>query len=473
MNMSIKDGSAHVSHPRSRSEPTFEPTCEVSIPKDSSKKRKAVQQSLDQGSSSPKRRRFEDKKPVLQKPPITGQDRIPPPLTRRALHQLNKYQHPTLTNSPSDTESGPMANSDLSHEQSVADSSVSHSSIEKGKGKNAYQPDYQSLLEDRDIFFADDNAELVPSDLADLKKAIYASRGSSEPDEAAATILRKQIRKAPNEAATIQSILPKVVPLEELMNDEKLSTSLEQYWSRSCLIGPEMKPRLAVPKPDRTIGWAADMFRQYKNARYVLKTQMQPVGNNANLVWPIFTVEVKGDKGDMKTAKLQNLHNGATMLSNLWTLRQASGKLDEFYNKTHVMSLELTAESVQLSCYWAVSHTETHGIRWYGMNIDTWSVYNTKNYIEAGRCTHNALEYVRKSALPWIESDLAVIEEGLAPKMPTTLMPTPSTESIKGTKQNKRAISLASGLNTAFGQAASTPSKKACIGKPSEDGNFP
>ena len=410
-------------------------------PKPLRRRRTSVIPTNEDDSSSPvpaKRARIEGHPILPPKAPSREPTRVP--LTKEALHQLDRINFPSASKAISLEKSDQMADSTTTEEQKCS--------------IGPYNPDYKSALEDRGIVFADDQDDLVPADLADLKEAILAPRKGPGPDEAAAKILRKQISRLPNEAAVVQSILPKVVPLEEIMNETLLSTSPEQFWSRKCLIAPELKPTVATPKPDRTFGWSASVFRQYKRAKTYLKLQMLPVAKNRELAWPLFTVEVKGDQGDMKIAKLQNLHNGAILLSNLLSLRQLSKQESAFYDKVHVMSLELTAESIQLSCYWAALEVGTKNTMFYGMRLRTWSVYETDAYIEAWRCTRNALETVRNRALPWIRSDLAVVEEMLTPKMPPA-MPTPDQS-----KQIKRSRSVASGQDSVNSDALSTNSNK-------------
>ena len=55
----------------------------------------------------------------------------------------------------------------------------------------------------------------------------------------------------------------------------------------------------------------------------------------------------------MGVVGLRNLHNGAVILSNLFELERECGDEEAFFDKVHVIGLELTVESVQLSYYWA------------------------------------------------------------------------------------------------------------------------
>lgn len=426
----------------------------------SSKRRIATEKSFDiRNESSPRyrKRRRTGAEPLPPKP-ITEDHYYIAPLTREALHQLNKVQHPSLPDLVSSADSESMADDTIVTKDSKASA-------------NAYDSEFEKFLKYRGIFYAD-NKIVLPSDLMDLEQAIYSPRPGSEPDKAAADILRRQIGQCTNEVATVSSILPKVVPLEEIINTETLSLAQDSSWCRQCIIPGPMKPDLTVPKPDKTIGWADDVFFDYPKAQGYLKPQMLPVTSNRKLAWPLFTVEVKGDKGDLKVASLQNLWNGATLLSNLLSLRRWSKKEDDFYNKIHVMSLELTAESIQLSCYWATAGKNPGEVKYYGMRLETWSVYSTKAYAEAWRCTHNALEWVRNRAYNWIRSDLAILEERLTPKI-APAMPTPRSRTDQSQQHIKRSASTGSSLGRASSLSSGLPSKKPCLSKPLDDGNVP
>jgi hypothetical protein len=329
------------------------------------------------------------------------------PLTREALHCLDNINASPLGPPYSDMAS-----------QSFEDlaSDASSGTI------NAYHSRFEPELNLRGIYFADDDGK-YPSNINDVKSAVFAARGSPDPDEVDAKNFRKRIRKAPNESATVQSILPKIVPLEALMDSDTDSTAPEQLWNRRALLRPDLKPALTTPKPDRTIGWAPEVF-PYPNTARALKDYAFPVAQNAKLIWPLFTVEVKGDGGNLKVAKLQNLHNGAVMLSNLFQLRQASGNEKDFFGKVHVMSVELTTESVNLSCYWAIQLGTTE-INYYGLSLGCWSPNDPtgKSYREARRCTRNALDWVKSQGYSWIDSDMKSLEESLKSEQLSQITP--------------------------------------------------
>lgn len=61
------------------------------------------------------------------------------------------------------------------------------------------------------------------------------------------------------------------------------------------------------------------------------------------------------------------------MLTSLRELRKAACKEDEFFNKVHVMSLELTIDVVRLSGYWA-TRTKDGEVVCHGKTIQNWTL---------------------------------------------------------------------------------------------------
>lgn len=120
------------------------------------------------------------------------------------------------------------------------------------------------------------------------------------------------------------------------------------------MVGQGIQPEIAAPKPDRTFGWSYKAFASHIDDIRALGVHACPILTEP-LVFPIFAIEIKGAQGALEVARLQNLHNGATMLSNLLYLRRNSGnmqeKMKEFFNKIYVLSFEITAENIQMSGY--------------------------------------------------------------------------------------------------------------------------
>lgn len=208
---------------------------------------------------------------------------------------------------------------------------------------------------------------------------------------------------------------------------------------------------LRVPKPNWTIGWSESVFREYPKAMRRLGIIMYPVAENSELAIPLFTIEVEGPEGSLKVVRLQNLHNGATMLANLldiWKLGLGENT-NGFFDKIHAMSLELTKETNLLSYYWA--RKENGGIKFYGPSLNSWNFYDSHQYKKAHRYTRNALEWVREQALKWLCPALSALEE----KLDTESFPlrSPSTPPNQASGKRTRSVTPAS-------PSASTPVKK-------------
>ena len=141
---------------------------------------------------------------------------------------------------------------------------------------------------------------------------------------------------------------------------------------------------------------------------------MSPVAGAPSIAWPLFTIEVKGERGNRRVARLQNLHNGAVMLSNLYALKQICKREESFFDKVHAMTIEVYDGVAQLSCY-CTTRSMTGQVRYLGEVVDTWSLLEAsgRGYREARCCIHNAIEWVRSEAQEWIRSDLQSIEDML------------------------------------------------------------
>ena len=356
------------------------------------------------------------------------------PLTERALYQLNKL------NRTSSSEASPAMTSGIS--SALPESLI----VEKKEGLiNAYSPSYCEALEERGIEFADDQR---PSNFKKLKEALKEKRSTSVPDDAAVKRLRNLVSEANSESGVVQNILPEIVPHKALDHDTNCMVP-DDKWDLKTMVEPNVKPALTPVKPNWTYGWPKKHF-ECKRAMKLLGAYACPVVKSPQLAFPLFTIEVKGEKGCLKVARLQNLHNGATMLSNLWNIRQFydKEKENEFFDNVHAMSLQLTAESIQLSCYWA-ARNGNGGIKFYGTEVRTWSLYEVDQYKKACRYTLNAMDWVREQASGWITLTLERLEGSFNTTVPTP----PRTQYDQGNAKRTRS-------STSESHSANPPSKK-------------
>ena len=316
----------------------------------------------------------------------------PAPLTKEALHLLNR-----------NTENSKSSNM-------VSGDSESVTSEAESESINAYDPEYRNALEDRNIFFAD--GKDPPLNFDELWEAMIRPRESLGPDDIEAENLRAQLSDANNESASVQDILPQLVPLMSPQSGKDTAYVKDQLWRRDIGLQPELKPTLTAPKPDVTIGWKPEVFKsRYKKAYKSLQAFISPIAGFKSVAWPICTVETRGDGGSMRVARLQNLHNGAIMLSNLFELKRKCGNEEDFFNKVHVIGVELTAESVQLSCYWSCRNS-IGDVECFGKRLQCWTLFDETgdSLRNARRGIRNVVEWIKPRTLEWIQSDMAAFE---------------------------------------------------------------
>ena len=186
----------------------------------------------------------------------------------------------------------------------------------------------------------------------ELSNILDHQGGSPQPSPAEIKLFRKMVDRLTNEMGTTIHLLPKVLPIIDdiLLSDTECTVS-SQAWASQVLLRPELKPPLKVPKPDQTFGWRKKSF-PFEKAKRSLRFVIDPIAQAPQLLFPYCTVEVKGELGSRRVCRLQNLYNGLIMLNNLLKLKQAIGKEDEFLGKIQVISVELTLETLAISCYW-------------------------------------------------------------------------------------------------------------------------
>ena len=102
------------------------------------------------------------------------------------------------------------------------------------------------------------------------------------------------------------------------------------------------------------------------------------------------------------------------MLSNLYALKQKCNREDTFFDKVHVMGVELVEGHVSLSCYWA-TQPKPGKIKYLGKTLQTWSFLASDgaHFRAACSCIQNAINWVQSEAQESIFSDLQAVEDSL------------------------------------------------------------
>ena len=187
-----------------------------------------------------------------------------------------------------------------------------------------------------------------PRNLGEVRAALRRPRNDTSLTEKEQSVYDTNLATAQlsNEAFLKQSILDKLLDFSDLFSDPNFVFRPEIIWSRQHIISVQ----LGQPFPDYTLGIAyrtkcSHYEHTFDDGRDYSR-QLLPV---PNVVCPLLTIEV-GLRGE---AELQNRHNGICMLRNLFELKRAAGLQERGYrNKVQALTIEVTPESLQVSCHW-------------------------------------------------------------------------------------------------------------------------
>ena len=219
---------------------------------------------------------------------------------------------------------------------------------------NSSDPSFELELHRRRAFYAD-KASQIPSDLAELEEAINAPCGSTslKSNDDSLISFQRRLKNSCNEAAIVQGVMPQLVPIEELLDDEAVITVPNQQWDKECSlrIPTTAQYRIPPPKPDQTIGLSSSSLSGYENSLAYLAHKARPIKCLPSLAFPLVTVEAKGDRGQ-NVCRSQNLHNAAVILHQLLRLWEDTGSANELYYKALACTISITTQTCAISHFW-------------------------------------------------------------------------------------------------------------------------
>jgi hypothetical protein len=146
-------------------------------------------------------------------------------------------------------------------------------------------------------------------------------------------------------------------------------------------------------------------------------------------------VEAKGEQGSRLVAKRQSLWAAVTIISILVRIATAAGTIDtDFFDRIHVMSAELTTETIQLSCYWATC--KEGEISFWGKTIRCWSPNDPtgESFEKAHHGIHNAVKWTKQHVQHRLNNDLDLLEQSL-PRENQSQMTPPSSDRSRSRKR--------------------------------------
>ena len=124
------------------------------------------------------------------------------------------------------------------------------------------------------------------------------------------------------------------------------------------------------------------------------------------LMWPLISIELKGERDTMAEAILQNTHTGAVMVSNLLQLKQRAG-LELPYGHANVFTISMDKVAIDISAHWAVLN-DRGDTEYLHKTVHRWLVgyASLETFTEAQRAVRNSIETHLEAMLPAIISDL-------------------------------------------------------------------
>lgn len=279
---------------------------------------------------------------------------------------------------------------------------------------NSSDPSFELELLRRRVSYTD-NASHLPADLDELESALNASRANSEQSATSVAFFQRRLRNSCNEAAVVQGVMPKLVPIDNLLDDEALVTIPNQQWDKECglRVPTSAQYRIPPPKPDQTIGLAALNFSTNENALAYLAHKARPIKALPSLTFPLITVEAKGDRGQ-NVCRFQNLHNAAVALHQLLRLWESTNSADELFYRSLVCTISITTQTCAISHFWLEPGMNGQ-VAVYGRLFKSWTL-NLQESIDFSAiiaCVSNAIEFTIERGSKLIRERLEELEETL------------------------------------------------------------
>ncbi|KAJ5213541.1 hypothetical protein N7449_000710 [Penicillium cf. viridicatum] len=285
---------------------------------------------------------------------------------------------------------------------------------------------YFSELEARGILESDEpptEYETIINILEDRNKG----RQALSPDT---SDMFDQCLLVPGNEATIQTaIVPSLINLCGIILDSKTHTAVEAQFVSQCVIPLKFQPRnkspnkIPSPHPDLTVGLRREIFRIYQAAFYELDAIAAPVNCAPSILFPCFSLEVKGDSGGAD-ASTKNRNNAANMLYNLRQLATQAGGNEHaqqsFDGVVRVLSATVTQQSITISAHWTVFSEETKDLSFYSYQLKYIDIKHLTNsqWNDVSTWLQNAIEFVVQRTQDQVESDLKCLNDDILLQSP-------------------------------------------------------
>ncbi|KAJ9488868.1 hypothetical protein VN97_g4420 [Penicillium thymicola] len=226
-------------------------------------------------------------------------------------------------------------------------------------------------------------------------------------------------RIVPGNEPTIQTVIvPGLINLHGIIRDKTTHAAVGAQFVAECVLPlrPEAdddSTKITSPYPDLVVGLRRTLFQDYCIVLRQLDTITAPIICTPAIVFPCFTVEVKGESG-ASDARNQNYNNAAHMLRHLRLLScQARGEQytqESFDGVVRVLSATVTQYMVTISGHWTVlksGHVYTYSYLLKSASIEH---ITNKQWNEVSRYLQNGTIYIIQKTRQQVEDNLKCIQ---------------------------------------------------------------
>ena len=249
-----------------------------------------------------------------------------------------------------------------------------------------------------------------------------------DPDQVA--LYSKALQEVENETEMLLVFLPRMIEFEKLLVSDKYSIVCNSPWTFQQVLSKD----LGHPQPDMTYGLSCKKLQQtYPEAMGTdIWRYLQPI---KNIVLPLLFFEAKGPKSPLEEARQQNQNNGACGLKNVVAMKRAANQPPENYvGKILALSIEATAQSVQVSYHWMTTDRDGNDLFW---SSPLQSPMSTHDLPEVQKLVRNSIEFAERS-LQEMVTDLDLLNKQYTRSRKRGRSPSTEIEPTVGSLGKKR-----------------------------------
>lgn len=277
---------------------------------------------------------------------------------------------------------------------------------------NADHPFFIDELESREIIVLLWRDKSKPENYDEFVAALRQDRTSAEPEEQDRIKISRRIEKATYELDFVRSVLPSVLQVHQIWDNDDLYMVPSSIWDEEACIPHPLVARfpLVAPQADEVIGWRRKTWR-WKGALRLLGRFASSLAAG-QCYFPSVALEGMGPEGVHNVAEKQCLHDGASMLWSLYNVSKAAGTHDDFRNKIRAITIMITTESLQLYYHWLVK-TEDDKLLYHAKSYEDWSLRkrNLTGFNDGRRSIRDAVDWMMETNKAWIDPVLKIIED--------------------------------------------------------------